>query len=75
MVVPMKTVKQIADEYGVSVQAIYKRLKPFKPDFKPSLKVVESGITYITPDGETYFNKALNQGLNQVKPGLKQNNS
>ena len=55
----MKTVRQIADEIGVSRQAIQKRLakEPLKTDIFPFIKIID-GIKYIDHIGELLLKSA-----------------
>lgn len=55
-----KTIKQIADELGVSKQAVQKRLsrEPLLTEIQPYIKVV-GGIKYIGADGEILIKSAF----------------
>ena len=59
----MKTIKQIADELGVSKQAIQKRIKrePLYTSLKPYIATID-GTLYIDTDGENIIKNAYNNG-------------
>ncbi len=56
----MKTVKQIADELGVSKQAVHQKRKkePLSTDLQPFTKTVD-GVIYISVDGENLIKRRL----------------
>ena len=57
----MKTIKQIADEIGVSKQAVYKRVRGIlHTDMVPYVHTI-SGILYVDEDGEKLVIKAFNK--------------
>lgn len=60
-------IKAFADELGITVQAVYKRIK--KEDALKSLLSREQGKTVIDRKAFDFFSKvtSLNQGLNQVE--------
>jgi AcrR family transcriptional regulator len=49
----MKTIKQIADELGVSKQAVYKRYRRKPHTFLDTYAHTENGTLYISEQGET----------------------
>lgn len=55
----MKTIKQIADETGVNVQTVYRRLNRVKQNTNESLTVKLDGITYFTDVGEKLIIECL----------------
>lgn len=68
----MKTIKQIADEIGVSKQAIYKRIKkePLSTMLSTMLSTTDNRLT-VTVDGETLIKQVfiqipVNQGCQLV---------
>jgi len=66
----MKTVKQIADETGVNVQTVYRRLNKVKQNTNENLTTKVDGITYFTEVGEELIADSLTnakQLLNKVK--------
>ena len=55
----MKTIRQIADEIGVSKQAVYKRVRgSLHTDVAPYMDMV-NGVTYILEQGEKLIIKAF----------------
>jgi hypothetical protein len=66
----MKTVKQIADELGVSKQAIQKRLtrEPLCTNIQPYIHTVD-GTRYIDVDGENLIKSAFQKKDRQHVPG------
>jgi hypothetical protein len=60
-----KTVAEIAKEYDVTVQALYKRLKRFKTSLTPYLHKTDDGRTLIDPEGVTILTDGLNPVLNR----------
>ena len=55
----MKTVKQIADEAGVNVQTVYRRLNSVKQKSNAILTEKVGGITYFTEVGEKIIIECL----------------
>lgn len=56
----MKTIKQIADEIGVSKQAVFYRIK--KPPLSDSLQpfiTIDEGVVKVSLDGETFIKQAF----------------
>ena len=53
----MKTIKKIADEIGVSKQAVYKRLKGKLHTVCAPHVHTDNGVTYISEQGETLIKK------------------
>lgn len=64
----MKTVKQIADEIGVSKQAIYKKIKsePLSTGLQPFLST-ENGKLTVTDDGEKLIKWAFLEAVPSTK--------
>lgn len=60
----MKTVAEVAREFRVSPQTIYRKLNPVKQ----GLTMKKGGITYITDDGMTYLKDNGLTEFNNVKP-------
>jgi len=58
----VKTIKQIADEIGVSKQAIYKRIKkePLSTNLSTSLSTIDGRLT-VSVDGENLIKQAFEQ--------------
>ena len=58
----MKTVKQIADELGVSKQAVHQKRKkePLSTDLQPFTETVD-GVIYISVDGENLIKQAFSK--------------
>ena len=71
----MKTIKQIADEIGVSKQAVYQRIKrePLCTSLQPYISTIDSTVStvdsakYIDVDGE----KLIKQAFARQKPQTK----
>jgi TolA-binding protein len=66
----MKTVKQIADEIGVNVQTVYRRINKVKQNTNENLTDKVDGIAYFTEVGEKLIIESLTNGkqiLNNVK--------
>lgn len=59
----MKTIKQIADELGVSKQAVHQKRKkePLSTDLQPFTETVD-GVIYISVDGENLIKQAFSRG-------------
>lgn len=55
----MKTVKNIADEMGVNVQTVYRRLNEIKQGSTDKLTEKVKGITYFTEIGEQLIKDSL----------------
>jgi len=55
----MKTISQIAAEFGVSVQTIYRMLNKVKQEEKNNLTNKINGIIHITLDGEDFLKNSL----------------
>jgi len=57
----VKTIKQIADEVGVSKQSVYKRIKgSLYTDVAPYVHTI-NGVVYISEQGETIIIKAFSE--------------
>jgi len=54
-----KTVKQLADELGISKQAIHKRLKSDLSTSLQEFTTIVDGVIYISVDGEKLLKKVL----------------
>lgn len=67
----MKTIKQIADEIGVSVQTIYRVLNRVKQETRECLTEKIGGIAYITAKNEVIIKERLT-GVKQTFNGVKQ---
>jgi len=65
----MKTIKQIADEIGVSKQAIHQKRKkePLSTDLQPFTEMID-GTVYISVDGEKLIQNAFNKNKSTTKP-------
>ena len=73
----MKTIKQIADEYGVTVQTIYRKLdkvKQVKQNGENSLTCKTKGVTCLTNDGEAYLKEIFKQ-FNTEPENIKKNSN
>lgn len=55
----VKTVSQVAREYGISEQGLYKRIKRLSTELSPWLSRGENGITVVSPEGERILTKGL----------------
>jgi transposase len=66
----MKTIKQVADEYGVSVQTIYRKLNNVKQEKGMCLTEKVGGIIRITAKGEEVLTECLTRRLTGVKQVL-----
>ena len=53
----MKTIRQIADEIGVSKQAVYKRYKGKLHTVCAPYTHTEQGVLYLSEQAETLINK------------------
>jgi len=62
----MKTIKDISDETGVSVQTVYRRLNKLSQSSNESLTEKVNGIAYFTETGE----KLILETLSTVKQSL-----
>ena len=60
----MKTIKQIADEIGVSKTAIRKKITP---ELKTKFAETVSGVVYISPEGETLIKTAFSSTRPQTE--------
>ena len=60
----MKTIKQIADEIGVSKTAVRKR---FTDEVKTRFAETVSGVVYILPEGERLIKQAFQRKVPQTK--------
>lgn len=60
----MKTIKQIADEIGVSKTAIRKKITP---ELQTKFVETVSGVGYILPEGERLIKQAFQRKLPQTK--------
>ena len=59
----MKTIRQVADEIGVSKQAVYKRIKStLHTDVAPYMHTVD-GIIYIDEQGESLIIQAFTENI------------
>jgi len=65
----MKTIKQIADEIGVSKQAIHQKRKkePLSTDLQPFTEII-GGVVYISVDGEKLIQNAFDKNKLTTKP-------
>jgi len=63
----MKTIKQIADEIGVSKQALQKRMarEPFFTVLKPYIKI-ENGTKYINQTGLSYIKSIYSKNASDI---------
>jgi len=68
----MRTVKELAAEYNVSVQTIYRRLTELDQNGKQPVKVLRNGKSYITPYGEVLISKTF-PSVNQMDSNVKDN--
>jgi len=60
----MKTIKQIADEIGISKTAVRKRITP---EVKTKFAETVSGVVFISPEGESLIKQAFQRSEPQTK--------
>jgi len=65
---PMKTIAQIAEEIGVSKQAVYKRYKGKLYSKLNSHAQIKNGVTYITEHGEKIIKDDFSNGATSYNP-------
>ena len=72
----MKTVKQIADELGVSKQAVHqkRKSKALSTALQPFTTMVD-GVVYISVDGENLLKQAFLGSVQSTKPSTVDDNS
>ena len=70
----MKSVKDISDETGVSVQTVYRRLDKVKQKTDETLTEKIDGVTYFTEIGEKLILEAINK-VKQSSTTVKQSES
>lgn len=61
----MKTIKQIADEIGVTKQAVSKRLSQLPPT---EVSTADNGTKLISPHGEVILKDLIKPSTNQLPP-------
>lgn len=67
----MKTIKQIADEIGVSKTAIRKKMPP---EVKTKFTETRNNVIYILPEGESLIKSAFSGRVVETKfPGVSEN--
>ena len=67
----MKTIKQIADEIGVSKQAVYKRVRgALHTDIAPHVHTID-GVLYVDENGETLVIEAFLSNLPSTKTSYR----
>jgi hypothetical protein len=71
----MKTVKDISDETGVSVQTVYRQLNKVKQNSSYVLIEKIDNIAYFTDIGETLILEKLNAGKQSVKSDKRPENN
>lgn len=59
-----KTVSQIAREYGISEQGLYKRIKKLSTELSLWLSKGENGVTMVSPEGERILTRGLTRTNN-----------
>jgi len=71
----MKTIKQIANEIGVSKQAIHQKRKkePLSTDLQPFTEIID-GVVYVSVDGEKLIKSAFDKNKSTNKSTIVYDN-
>jgi hypothetical protein len=67
----MKTIKQIADELGISKETVKKRIarEPLCTNIEPFI-TLKDGIKYITENGENLIKSAFKKNVHTSNPNV-----